>query len=136
MKLSLPPTFLLLCGGAVLIVVTFMIVALWLWFSDKRPLLVAGDANMVSIQMMELYKKKPVPAQAEIDEQIRDLIRASVIGGSLDSGGQPLDRYGTPYRVRHTVDGAVHTSTATSAGPDRVFDTPDDLSRSATWDRR
>jgi hypothetical protein len=134
MTLSLSRGLLAFIAAGMLLLLGFLAAVVWLFFRDAQPLLSGDDVNMISVQLMELYRKKPVPTDAEIDERIRRLIEEGRIGGSVGRDGKPLDRYGTPYRVRHTVDGAVHASTATCAGPDRTFDTPDDISRSATWE--
>ncbi len=67
-------------------------------------------------------------------DSIRELVNASVINAALDAQKRPIDVYGTPFRLRHKVEGTLHRVTATSAGADRQFDTPDDISRGATWE--
>jgi hypothetical protein len=90
------------------------------------------DVTVISGQVAQLYQAGKPPTQAETDALIVRLTKASVIGSKQDQ--RPTDAYGTPFRLRHTVEGALHRLTATSAGPDRRFDTPDDISREATWE--
>ncbi len=110
---------------------SFVVYAL---LQDHRESHARGAVLMISMRVEELHQKDPAPTQAQIDENIRELVTASVINAGLDAQQRPIDSYGTPFRLRHTVDGALHRVTATSAGPDRHFDTPDDISRDATWE--
>jgi len=43
---------------------------------------------------------------------------------SLNSNGELVDSWGTPFRITFGPDSKVH---AASAGPDKVFGTPDDV---------
>jgi hypothetical protein len=63
------------------------------------------------------------PSWTEIEGNIRKLIDAGVINASFDRDGQPADVYGTPFRV--SLSGSLLT--ASSAGPDRIFGTDDDI---------
>jgi hypothetical protein len=45
----------------------------------------------------------------------------------------PVDHFGTPFRVSHVVMGNTQTITATSAGPDRLFGTADDITESRSF---
>ena len=83
---------------------------------------------MISTGVASAIGKDRSPSPAEIEAIIRDLTSSSVINGSFDRNGKPTDVYGVPFRVRI----AGRTATATSAGPDRLFDTSDDIDRTAT----
>jgi hypothetical protein len=63
------------------------------------------------------------PSPTEIEDNIRKLKDARAIQPSFDRNGMPADVYGTPYRI--SVNGSVPT--ASSAGPDRIFGTADDV---------
>jgi hypothetical protein len=103
-------------------------------FQDRRAFFTSDAVLVISMRVAELHQNGPFPTPAQVDDGIRELIQASVIHGGVDAQKRPVDVYGTPYRVRHTAEGALHRVTATSAGPDRQFDTPDDISREATWE--
>jgi len=79
----------------------------------------------------ELYVGGRSPTAAEVSETIKSLIHAGVIHGGFDRNQKATDAYDTPFRVTHYTAGKKHVVTATSAGPDRVFGTPDDIARSA-----
>jgi len=68
------------------------------------------------------------PSPAEIEKLARVLIDGRVINASFDSNGKPADLYGTAFRV--TANGSAVT--ASSAGPDRVFGTEDDIEITAS----
>jgi hypothetical protein len=127
-------------GYAVIILVALLLVfgGIALFFKvsheDHRGWDAKDSVHVISMEVAQLLQRSPPPTQAEIDESIRRLITGSVINAELDSQNRPSDSYGTPFRVRHTVEGALHRVTATSAGPDRQFDTPEDISRDATWE--
>ena len=122
----------------IIAVLAFVVVGLALLvgalLQDTRSSRAADAVLVISAQVAQLYQAGPAPTQAQIDDGIRELVRASVINAGLDTQQRPIDPYGTPFRVRHTTAGALHRVTATSAGPDRQFDTPDDISREATWE--
>jgi hypothetical protein len=117
--------FLVVIGGLVLF---FQV-----YYGDRR----AGDAKdsvlVISSRVAELHAQGTAPTQTEIDESIRQLVTGSVINAGLDAQQRPIDPYGTPFRIRHRAEGTLHRVTATSAGPDRQFDTADDISRESTW---
>ncbi|HUR39025.1 MAG TPA: hypothetical protein VM222_06005 [Planctomycetota bacterium] len=113
-------------GGFVAIVLVF--------FQDNRISFTMDAVHVISMSVGELYRKGPAPSQEQIDDRIRDLVNASVINAGLDAQQRPVDPYGTPFRVRHALEGRLHRVTATSAGPDRQFDTPDDIRRDAAWE--
>jgi hypothetical protein len=104
----------------------------WRVRRDLDRISTIDDVTVISGQLVPLYQGNTSPTEAEIDAEIAGLIKGSVIGSRRDQ--RPLDAYGTPFRLRHTVQGKLHRLTATSAGPDRRFDTPDDISREATWE--
>jgi hypothetical protein len=89
---------------------------------------------MVSSRLALLYRKNPAPTAAEIEDAILDLSLAGVRGVLRDRRGRPVDLYDTSFRVSHTLGGNRHEITVTSAGPDRLFGTPDDLTRVVGWD--
>lgn len=107
---------------------------LYVLFQDRRESYAIDSVLVISMMVAELHQKGAAPTQAQIEDNIRVLVNASVINAGLDRLQRPVDVYGTPFRVRHTIEGALHRATATSAGPDRRFDTPDDISREATWE--
>src|SRR3954469_12779059 len=76
----------------------------WIFFRHVERTLGADDVNVISVSLMALYKKNPVPPEVEVDERIRRLILAGLIGGRVNADGKPADRYGTPFRLRHAVD--------------------------------
>ncbi len=69
---------------------------------------------------------------AEIEDLIRTLINGSVINGGFDRNQKARDLCGTPFRVSTRIVGTKPAVTGTSAGPDRLFDTSDDLTNTAT----
>ena len=84
----------------------------------------------------ELYLKNSTPTPDEIDQTIRNLKIASITAVFLDANGKPVDKFGTPFRVRREGKGTPQTVTATSAGPDRRLDTPDDITNSTVAEVR
>lgn len=136
MKLSASKGLLAMVVGGLLLIVGLFAIVNWILFHDLKAQLTAGDMQLISGQVAELLQKNPAPPDAEINDKICVLIEASVIGGSVGPDRKPLDRFGTPFRVRHTVDGRLHTVTAMSAGVDRQFDTADDIHGAATWESR
>ena len=119
---------------SLIVVVCALASVLYLLLLDHRETKTMDAVLMISMRVSELQQQDPAPTQAQIDDGIRELVTASVINAGLDAQKRPIDSYGTPFRIRHTVEGALHRVTATSAGPDRRFDTPDDISREATWE--
>src|SRR5882672_4753291 len=102
MKLSInrgPAAFLIAGTLALLLLLSGLA---WLFFHTMEETLCADDVNVISVGLMDLYKKNPVPPEAEVDAQIRLFILAGVIGGRVNLDGKPADRYGTPFRIRHT----------------------------------
>ncbi|HZE98708.1 MAG TPA: hypothetical protein VE981_16895 [Planctomycetota bacterium] len=134
MKLSISKGLAAVLVGGALILLSGLTLMAMLLYAGVKTTMTADDVSVISASLMDLYRRKPVPPEAEVEEQIRALIQASVIGGSLNRDQKPVDRFGTAFRVRHTVDGPLHRVTAASAGPDGRFDTADDISRSATWE--
>lgn len=57
---------------------------------------------------------------------------ASVSPIWFDSAGEPVDAWGTRFRVTHDPDLPVSWVEVRSAGPDRQFETEDDLSHRST----
>ena len=86
----------------------------------------------ISMSINNLYLKNPTPTAEDIESEIRVLHDASITHVVLDPKGKPVDLYGTPFRVHRDVQGKTQKVVATSAGPDRRFDTPDDLSYTTT----
>jgi len=114
----------------------FILGSLYVW-RLRKALREHGNEDsveMISRTVAELYKKDPPPTPAAIDEALREMIRAERLTAELGRDQRPVDIYGTPFRVRHEADGRRHKVTATSAGPDRQFDTPDDIRRETTWE--
>ena len=102
---------------------------------DDAMRLAAEDAvMMVSGEVAMLYRRESAPTPVAIDAAICQLHNAGVTGVALATAGKPVDLYGTPFRVSHAVAGMRHIVTATSAGPDRVFGTSDDITRVAGWE--
>jgi hypothetical protein len=134
MKLSINRGLAAFLISGTLAILTVLAGLAWIFFHNVEQTLAADDLNVISVSLMDLYKKNPVPPEAEVDAQIRLLILGGAIGGRVNLDGKPADRYGTPFRIRHTVDGTLHALTATSAGPDGRFDTDDDVSRAVTWE--
>jgi len=101
---------------------------------ESRAYFTADAVLVISMGAAELHQRSATPTPEEVEDSILVLVNAGVIHGGLDAQKRPVDVYGTPFRVRHTVEGRLHRVTATSAGPDRQFDTPDDICRDATWE--
>ena len=57
-----------------------------------------------------------------------------MIAGKIRPDQKPLDPYGTPFRVIYGRVGSTRRVTVISAGPDRMFDTADDITRDTTWE--
>jgi hypothetical protein len=114
----------------------FILDSLYVWRLQKS-LREHGNEDLVQVisgTVAEIYKKDPLSTPAAIDEALREMISAGRLTAELDRDQRPVDIYGTPFRVRHEEVGRRHKVTATSAGPDRQFDTPDDIRREATWE--
>jgi hypothetical protein len=79
-----------------------------------------------------LYLDNPEPSAKQVEDCIIALNTASITHVMLDGNGKPLDLYGTPFRIRREARGNRQTVIATSAGPDRRFDTEDDLRAETT----
>lgn len=60
---------------------------------------------------------------AEMEAAMRDMVRGGVSTVGFDQGGRPVDLWGTRFRVR--LDGGFLS--CVSAGPDRTFETQDDV---------
>jgi len=80
-----------------------------------------------------LYRTNPSPTRTEVDAKIWLGLVGSAPPPTAAPGGPPIDVYGTPLRVVHTLAGSRHVLTVTSAGPDLVFGTSDDISGGDSW---
>jgi hypothetical protein len=88
----------------------------------------AYDSVMVASGMIsELYKSNPAPTQKEIDDVLVAIHDGSISHVMLDKDRKPMDLWGTPFRIRHEVKDRERTVLVSSAGPDRRFDTGDDI---------
>jgi len=134
MKLPIPKRLAPLLLLGVWLLLAALVLAVRVLTQDLKASRTRDDVLVISSQVARLFQENPVPSQAEIDAQLRTLIQAGTLRARLTPEGIPVDAYGTPFRVRHTVQGTLHRATATSAGPDRKFDTEDDLTRDATWE--
>jgi len=79
-------------------------------------------ARAASGRISDLYKANPAPTQKEIDDVLGSVSRVM-----LDKDRKPVDLWGTPFRIRHEVKDRERTVLVSSAGPDRRFDTGDDI---------
>lgn len=134
MKLPITKNLVTLTLFSIVVVLGGLVCMVWLLLQDKRTFFTWDAVLVISMRVAELHQNGPAPSPMQIDDSIRELVNASVINAGLDAQKRPVDVYGTPFRVRHTVEGTLHRVTATSAGPDRQFDTPDDISRDVTWE--
>jgi hypothetical protein len=134
MILRIPRTFAALILTVLALLLGGLALSVRVLYRDLQASRTVDDVLVISGQVARLYQKTPPPSPAEIDAHIRMLIQTGVIRARVTSEGVPVDAYGTPFRVRHTLQGTLHRATATSAGPDRLFDTADDISRDATWE--
>jgi hypothetical protein len=87
---------------------------------------------VISMSVAQEYEKGRSLSPSEIDDLIRILINGSVINGGFDRNQKATDLFGTPFRVGHYVAGKAQVITVTSAGPDRLFDTADDIIRTTS----
>ena len=122
MKLTVPKRVFGIIALSIVLLLAGLAFVGWRVLRDLHRITTIDDVTVISGQMAQHYQAGKAPTQAEIDAHITGLIK------------RPVDVYGTPFRLHHTVQGALHRLTATSAGPDRQFDTPDDVSREATWE--
>jgi hypothetical protein len=104
------------------------------FFQDMRQGATADAVRMISYSAASLYQVNPQATAADLEEEIRTLHTASITAVMLDAQRKPVDAYGTPFRVRHLASGKSHTAIATSAGPDRRFDTEDDITHEQAWE--
>ena len=101
---------------------------------DARRRSTADVLLVISMELARTYREAGTLTEAQTDDRIRGLVKSGMVTVAYNAQQRPIDDYGTPFRLRHTVEGRLHRVTATSAGPDRRFDTPDDISRDATWE--
>jgi hypothetical protein len=101
-----------------------------LWYVGARmmPRLFARDAvHFLSYEVSDMYRENPSVTRREIDEMILFHHRASNINLKIDATGRAVDPFGTPFRIDYRLRSGVATATVCSAGPDRTFDTRDDI---------
>lgn len=80
-----------------------------------------------SMRVSRLYLENPTPSEKDIEDCLVELKTASITHVRMDRNGKPVDLYGTPFRLRRELREGEQTVSATSAGPDRRFDTEDDV---------
>lgn len=83
--------------------------------------------HVIALEVGDLLQRNPSATQAEVQKHIYDLHRASVVNLTLDENGQAVDPFGTSFRVEFGLNRAVATIRVTSAGPDEIFDSEDDI---------
>ncbi len=125
---------LLAGGGAIVLIagLAFLVVRLYAYSLAVQT----NDAVcVISGAVAELHQKGRPPRPEDVEDAVRSLIRAGVILGKIGPDQRPLDPYGTPYRVSTGREGSTRKVTVTSAGPDRVFGTADDLAHETAWEQ-
>ena len=86
------------------------------------------DSVMVLAQSASSrFEKDPPPTLAELEAIALQYDRAGVTWAKPGPDGRPRDEFGTLFRFRHRPAPPAAVTRVTSAGPDRRFDTPDDL---------
>lgn len=101
------------------VVLLALAVLRWSWTEVATSDAVSAIALQGSLRQAE----SPDLTAAELERMAVDLGRAGAIHVSAGPGGRPLDPYGTPFRIEVKSRTVIR---ATSAGPDRRFDTGDD----------
>lgn len=70
--------------------------------------------------------------EARARDLIRLLIKARDVAGVVTDAG-PTDVFGAPFRCRCEIEADRASATCTSAGPDCVWGTEDDIESTKTW---
>jgi hypothetical protein len=125
---------LLVVAGTIVLIAGLALLVVRL-FEYSRAVQTNDAVCVISGALAELYQKKRTPKPEDVDDAIRSLIRTSVIDGKIGPDQKPLDPYGTPYRVNAGSEGSTRKVTVTSAGPDRIFDTADDIAHDTAWEQ-
>src|SRR3982751_437922 len=108
MTLPIPKGFVVIILVAFLYVIACLAALLKVLYEDRRGWDTKDSVLVISSRVAELHAQSIAPTQAQIDESIRQLITGSVIHAGLDAQNRPVDSYGTPFRLRHTMEGALH----------------------------
>ena len=120
---------------AVLAVLCGFVAFVFLPFTRQFRATKTRDAvQVIANAVSALISRNRAATQQDIDVELRALHDGSITAVELDAAGKPVDLYGTPFRVRRDIAGPTLTVTAASAGPDRTFDTADDIVHTTTWD--
>ena len=97
------------------------------WFHSELDRAFTQDAvQVISYEINWLYFNDPPVTQEKITATIHNLIDASVINGNIKED-KPMDVYGSPFRVDIMTEDNLITVTTISAGPDKQFNTKDDI---------
>ena len=97
-------------------------------FHRSLEILLTRDAvQVLSMQLGGFFQKNPQATPEEVHAFMVDAGSAAGITLPVDPEGRPRDRFGTPFRVERHLAGKEWVVTVTSAGPDRVFGTSDDI---------
>ena len=99
------------------------------WFQSRfLPTAFTEDAvQVIGYEASRMFHRDPATSQADIDQMIRSQHDASNINLEIDSMGRAVDPFGKAFRVQHRVERQKSITTVVSAGPDRKFDTRDDI---------
>jgi hypothetical protein len=87
------------------------------------------DALVLSMTLRKFFRENPQAKPEAIEAFMLQSASAAGCDLRVDPAGRPVDWFGTPFRVERERIGMEWVVTVTSAGPDRVFGTPDDIQR-------
>ena len=84
------------------------------------------------MRISNLYCDKPALNQEQIDAALVFLHDGSITHVLLTHDRKPVDLWGISFRIQRKVAGPQQSVTAASAGPDRKFETKDDIAYTTT----
>jgi hypothetical protein len=97
-------------------------------FERSMDIFDAGDATIViTADICNTISKEGLLRPEQIEAHLLFLQQASVINRCGQKGDVATDPFGTPFKVKVVTTGSLCSVTATSAGPDEVFGTSDDI---------
>jgi type II secretory pathway pseudopilin PulG len=102
-------------------------------FHTEYGVMPGVSGNAALIQSLSGNVNPRTGAQVPSHDNPRGIAFLSIRQDETDDEGEMVDPWGTPFRFASTTgtDGAVKI-TITSAGPDQIFGTPDDISNDDT----
>ena len=100
----------------------------WSCISHQLTITKTADAvQVIAFVVADMYASGEDPTDADIQKKLCPWVEYSVISADIDSQGRTVDLFGTPFQIHLENVANQHITIVTSAGPDRQFDTLDDI---------